>query len=84
LPLACNWAVGSFALASIAAHEFCRRRRAKELSGIKEAVDLMNDLKIKKKKERELASKAQEEAARAAEEERQRKSWTNLANYKFW
>ena len=51
---------------------------------MKEAADLMKDLKIKKQRERELAKKMQEEAARAAEEERKRKSWTNMANYKFW
>ena len=51
---------------------------------MRDAADLMKDLKIKKQQERELAKKAQEEAARVAEEERKRKSWTNLANYKFW
>ncbi len=51
---------------------------------MKEAVQLMNDLKIKKQEERELAQMAREEAARAAEEERKRKSWTNITNYKFW
>ncbi|EEQ85730.1 hypothetical protein RJZ56_004051 [Blastomyces dermatitidis] len=79
---ACNWAVGTFAVASIGMYEFCQRRRVQERDGIKEAVELMRDLKIKKLKERERA-KAEAEAA-AAEEERRRKSWTNLSNYKFW
>ncbi|PGH02906.1 hypothetical protein GX51_04362 [Blastomyces parvus] len=80
---ACNWAVGTFAVASIGMYEFCQRRRVQERDGIKEAVELMRDLKIKKLKERERA-KAEAEAAAAAEEERRRKSWTNLSNYKFW
>lgn len=80
---ACNLAVASFAVASFVTHEFCQRRRVKELSGMKEAVELMRDLKVKKHQEREEARKAQEEAARL-EEERKRKSWLHLPNYKFW
>ncbi|KAL2003283.1 hypothetical protein VTN02DRAFT_4404 [Thermoascus thermophilus] len=79
---ACNWAVGAFAIASIGMHEFCQRRRVQELDGMKQAVELMRELKLKKQQERER-QKA-EEAARAAEEERKRKSWFNLSNYKFW
>lgn len=81
LPIAANWAVGSFAAASIATYEFCQRRRRKELDGMKQAVDLMKEVKLKKQREKE---KAAEEAARQAEEEKKRKSWTNLSNYKFW
>lgn len=78
---ACNWAVGIFAITSLAAHEFCQRRRIQELDGMKQAVELMKELKIKKQREKEQQVA---EAARVAEEERKRKSWTNLANYKFW
>ncbi|OJJ60687.1 hypothetical protein ASPSYDRAFT_29214 [Aspergillus sydowii CBS 593.65] len=78
---ACNWAVGIFAITSLAAHEFCQRRRIQELDGMKQAVELMKELKIKKQREKEQQVA---EAARLAEEERKRKSWTNLANYKFW
>ncbi|PYH41907.1 COX20 family protein [Aspergillus saccharolyticus JOP 1030-1] len=78
---ACNWAVGAFAITSLAAHEFCQRRRVQELDGMKQAVELMKELKLKKQREKEQKEK---EIARLAEEERQRKSWTNLANYKFW
>jgi cytochrome c oxidase assembly protein subunit 20 len=49
---------------------------------MKQAVELMKELKIKKQQEKE--QKAAEVAARLAEEERKRKSWTNLSNYKFW
>ncbi|KAI1957402.1 hypothetical protein LOZ58_005772 [Ophidiomyces ophidiicola] len=80
---ASNWAVGAFALASILTHQVCQRQRAIEMDGMKEAVKLMRDLKIKKQKEQAEAKKAQEEA-RLAEEERKRKSWTHLSNYKFW
>lgn len=38
---------------------------------------------LKEKKQRDKA-KAVEAAAKRAEEERQKKSWTNPANYKFW
>ncbi|KAF7593431.1 hypothetical protein BBP40_011533 [Aspergillus hancockii] len=79
---ACNWAVGAFAITSLAAHEFCQRRRVQELDGMKQAVELMKELKIKKQQEKE--QKAAEVAARLAEEEKKRKSWTNLSNYKFW
>ena len=50
---------------------------------MKEAVDMMRELKVKKQREREEARKAKEEAARL-EEEKRRKSWTNWSNYKFW
>lgn len=63
-------------------HEFCQRRRVQELDGMKQAVELMRELKLKKQQEKE--KKKAEEAARAAEEERKRKSWFNLSNYKFW
>lgn len=78
---ACNWAVGTFAVVSIGAYEFCQRRRRQELEGMKQAVQMMAEIKKKKQKEAEEAK-----AARAAqeEEERRKKSWWNLANYKFW
>ncbi|KAJ5390125.1 uncharacterized protein N7496_001193 [Penicillium cataractarum] len=76
-----NWAVGVFAVTSLGAYEFCRRRRIQELHGMKEAVELMKELKEKKQRDKERAAA---EAARRAEEERQKKSWTNLSNYKFW
>lgn len=78
---ACNWAVGIFAITSLATHEFCQRRRIQELDGMKQAVELMKELKIKKQREKEQQAA---EAARLAEEERKRKSWSHLPNYKFW
>lgn len=65
----------------MAGYEFCRRRRIEELHGMKQAVELMKELKEKKQRDKE---KAAEEAAKRAEEERRKKSWTNPANYKFW
>jgi cytochrome c oxidase assembly protein subunit 20 len=82
---ACNWAVGVFALASIIAHEFCQRRRVRELDGIKKAMEMMRELKIQKQKEKEQEQAAKEAACLAKEEgERGRKIWTNLSSYKFW
>ncbi|KAK2743261.1 hypothetical protein FQN57_004950 [Myotisia sp. PD_48] len=81
--IASNWAVGTFALASVATHQYCQRTRAIERDGMKEAVELMKELKLKKQREKEAAQKQQEEVARKAEEER-RKSWTKLSSYKFW
>ncbi|KAL4871008.1 hypothetical protein BDV12DRAFT_194920 [Aspergillus spectabilis] len=78
---ACNWAVGVFAITSLATYEFCQRRRIQELDGMKQAVELMKELKIKKQREKEQQAA---EAARLAEEEKKRKSWTHLPNYKFW
>ncbi|KAL2860763.1 COX20 family protein [Aspergillus lucknowensis] len=78
---ACNWAVGAFAVTSLAAHEFCQRRRIQELDGMKQAVEMMKELKMKRQREKEQQAA---EAARLAEEERKRKSWTHLPNYKFW
>lgn len=80
LSVAANWAVGAFAIASVASYEFCQRRRRMELDGMKQAAELMKELKIKKEREKRKAV----EERRAAEEERKRKSWTNLSNYKFW
>ncbi|KAA8646061.1 hypothetical protein EYZ11_001953 [Aspergillus tanneri] len=79
---ACNWAVGAFALTSLAAHEFCQRRRVQELDGMKQAVEMMKELKLKKQREKE--KKAEEAARLAEEEEKKRRSWANLSNYKFW
>jgi cytochrome c oxidase assembly protein subunit 20 len=78
---ACNWAVGTFAIASLVSFELCKRQRVNEMQGMAEAVKLMHDLKVKKEKETE-----QLKAAREAEQdaERKRKSWTNPSNYKFW
>jgi cytochrome c oxidase assembly protein subunit 20 len=77
--------VGTFAVASIVAHEFCQRRRVQEIDGMKQAVVLMQELKMKKQKEKEQQKAAQEAARRAEEEEqRRRRNWTNLSNYKFW
>lgn len=78
---ACNWAVGTFALTSLASHEFCQRRRVQELDGMKEAAELMQQLRVKRQRQKEQKL---EEAARLAEDEKRRKSWTNLSNYKFW
>ncbi|KAL4879668.1 hypothetical protein BJY04DRAFT_193350 [Aspergillus karnatakaensis] len=78
---ACNWAVGIFAITSLASYEFCQRRRIQELDGMKQAVELMKELKVKKQREKEQQAA---EAARLAEEEKKRKSWTHLPNYKFW
>jgi len=41
----------------------------------------MKELKEKKQRDKE---KAIEAAALRTEEERQKKSWTNPSNYKFW
>lgn len=48
---------------------------------MKEAVELMKELKEKKQRDKD---KALEEAAKRAEEEKRKKSWTNISNYKFW
>lgn len=76
-----NWAVGIFAITSLAAYELCRRQRIEEMHGMKQAVELMKELKEKKQRDKE---KAIEAAALRTEEERQKKSWTNPSNYKFW
>ena len=48
-----------------------------------EALDLMNQLKAKKQREKDTAAEEAALHARLAEEER-KKSWTNPSNYKFW
>ena len=48
---------------------------------MKQAMELMQQLKVKKQREKEQKL---EEGARLAEEERKRKSWVNPSNYKFW
>ncbi|KAJ5499644.1 Cytochrome oxidase biogenesis protein Cox20 subunit [Penicillium expansum] len=79
-----NWAVGMFAITSLASYEYCRWRRNNELSGMAEALDLMNQLKAKKQREKDVAEEEAALRARLAEEERKSKSWTNPSNYKFW
>jgi cytochrome c oxidase assembly protein subunit 20 len=79
-----HWAVGSFLVTSISANEYCRYMRRKEKEGMRQAVEMMEELKRRKRLETEAVEKAAREAARAAEEERRRKSWTNPSNYKFW
>lgn len=48
-----------------------------------EALDLMNQLKAKKQREKDTAEEAALRA-RLAEQEKKSKSWTNPSNYKFW
>lgn len=76
-----NWAVGIFAITSLASYEICRRRRIEELHGMQQAVGLMKQVKEKKQQDKE---KAAAEAAQRAEEEKRKNSWTNPSNYKFW
>ncbi|CAL5870200.1 uncharacterized protein PFLUO_LOCUS4435 [Penicillium psychrofluorescens] len=76
-----NWAVGVFAITSLAAYEFCRKRQRDELAGMKQAFEMMQDLKIKQQKDKEKAAAA---VTARAEEEKRQKSWTNMSNYKFW
>lgn len=49
-----------------------------------EALDLMNQLKAKKQREKDAAEEEVALRARLAEEEKKSKSWTNASNYKFW
>lgn len=72
--------MGTFAIVGLGSYEYCRFLRNRELSGMAEALDLMNKLKAKRQKEKDAADA---EAARLVDEER-KKSWTNLTNYKFW
>lgn len=74
---ACNFAVGGFAVLSLATYELCQFQRRREIEGMKEANELMKQLRAKKEKEKE--------AAKAADEQEQwQKSWRNPAKYKFW
>lgn len=73
-----------FAITSLASYEYCRWRRNNELSGMAEALDLMNQLKAKKQREKDTAEEEAALRVRLAEEERKSKSWTNPSNYKFW
>ncbi|KAL4908059.1 hypothetical protein BDW74DRAFT_115371 [Aspergillus multicolor] len=76
IPSACNYAAGAFVVTALASFEFCRYSRIQELDNMKQAVQMMQELKLKKQREKE--ERAAAEAARLAEEERKRKSW------KFW
>lgn len=79
---ACSWAVYSFAATCIISFELCQRRRREELDGMKQAVEMMREIHLKRQREKE--QKSEEVAAMHAEEEKKRKSWTNPSNYKFW
>ncbi|KAI5284550.1 hypothetical protein KEM54_001244 [Ascosphaera aggregata] len=81
---ACNWAVGSFAILTIATHELCQRQRRIEMEGLKEATELMAKLKEKKEKEKADLKAAAEEAERYAAEQRWRNSWKNPRNWLPW
>lgn len=48
---------------------------------MKQAAEMMQQLKAKKQREKEQKL---QEAARLADEEKRRKSWINPSNYKFW
>lgn len=81
---ACNWAVGSFTVLTIATYELCQRQRKIELEGMKEAAELMAKLKEKKEKERAELKAAAEEAQRYAEEQKWKNSWRNPRNWLPW
>lgn len=78
--------MGSFVLFSIANYEYCTYRRQIEKAGMKRAVEMMNEKRIKvqakeesAKIKREERRRAKEEADRKEEQERNRKS-----SWKFW
>lgn len=84
IPKACNWAVGTFCLASFGMHEFCQRRRVLEQNTMKMAAEIIERKKLEKAKKAEEARKARrkakEEADRLKEEEEQRKN----KGWKYW
>ncbi|KAI5306100.1 hypothetical protein KEM56_002220 [Ascosphaera pollenicola] len=81
---ACNWAVGSFTVLTIATYELCQRQRRIEMEGMKEATELMAKLKAKKEKEKADLKAAAEEAQRYTEEQRWKNSWRNPRNWLPW
>ena len=81
---ACSWAVYTCAATSLVSYELCRRRRLEEIDGMKQAVDMMREIQLKKQREKEQKTAGQQAAALHADEQKRRKSWTDLSSYKFW
>jgi cytochrome c oxidase assembly protein subunit 20 len=83
IPKAANWAVGTFAFASLANYEFCLYRRRLERQHMKRAVEIIDRKKVEKeaeaRKKREERRAAKEEEDRRAEEEAK-----NKGRWKFW
>ena len=82
--------MGGFCITALGMWEYCHWKRRKEQSGMKMAVELLNEKRLEKAKkqmeEKRLAKMEADRVAREAEEAeaRRRTSWTNLNNYKFW
>ena len=78
---ACSWAVYSFAATCVMSFEHCRRRRREEMDSMKQAVDMMREIKARRQRQKD---ERLESERTAAAEEKKRKDWTDLSNYKFW
>lgn len=76
--------MGSFMILSIANYEYCMYRRQIEKAGMKRAVEMMNERRVKEKAKEESAKIKREERRKAKEEadweeERKRKN-----SWKIW
>ena len=82
IPRASNWAVGTFVGLSFVMYEVCQLRRHREMDGMRQAIQIMDQ----KKSEREENVRLAREARRKAkEEEEQRESdKRNNSGWKFW
>lgn len=77
IPKAANWAVGSGAMVSIIAYEYCQYQRRVERANMKRVVEVVTKKQAEEKKLADEKKKLQQETP--TQPQAAQKSW-----YKFW
>lgn len=65
----CNWAVGTFALGSIAMYNYCLFKRQAEKEGMMRAVEILNKKEMEKQAREQRKEKMREERRQAKDKE---------------
>jgi cytochrome c oxidase assembly protein subunit 20 len=80
IPIAANWAVGTFIFAGVASYEFCQYRRMIEKANMKRVVEVMD----RKNAEKEAKAKAARDERRRLKEEADKAAEAKKSGWKFW
>lgn len=79
IPKAANWAVGSGALISIVAYEYCQYQRRVERANMKRVVEVVTKKQAEEKRRADEKKLLQQQEQEAAAPKAAQKSW-----YKIW
>lgn len=79
IPKAANWAVGSGAILSIVAYEYCQYQRRVERGNMKRVVEVVTKKQAEEKRLADEKKRLQQQEQEAAAQKAAQKSW-----YKIW